>query len=140
MATLYPFIAEDAQAGQKVELKIHEFMIWKSVGRGEVLALSDYEVNIAGNLSVIVYSGDLNIQLRLLDTDENADAGSCVLQINSHVDDKATYKVDKDILAVKADFDGKNAGIRLSRDHGGKMTRCDLEGFFGITAYLEALK
>lgn len=140
MATLYPFIADGARTGQKVELKIHEFRIWKSVGKGEVLALSDYEVNIAGHLSIIVYSGDLNIQLRLLDENEAGVSGPCVLQINSHIDENASYQIEKDILAVKADFDGKNAGIRLSRDHGGKMTRCQLEGFYGITAYLEATR
>jgi hypothetical protein len=137
MAVLYPYIAEDAHAGQKVELKIHE-IFWKSVGRGEVLSLSDYEVNIAGHLSIIVYSGDLNIRLKLLDADQASSAGSCILQINSHVDEEAAYRIDKNTLAVTADFDGKKAGIRLAQDHGGKMTRCDLSGFLGITAYLEA--
>lgn len=139
MANLFPYIANDAHPGQKVELKIHE-IFWKSVGHGDVLALSDYEVDIAGHLSIIVYSGDLNIQLRLLDTDESAVTGPCVLRINSHVDEEAIYQVDEDVLIVKADFDGKNAGIRLSQDHGGKMTRCELSGFLGITAYLEAAK
>ncbi|MFO7661469.1 MAG: hypothetical protein R6X18_02625 [Chloroflexota bacterium] len=140
MASLFPYIAKDAQAGQKVELKIHEFMIWKSVGRGEILTLTDNEVNINGHLSIIVYSGDLNIHLQLSDADETAFAGSCVLQINSHVDEKASYRVEKGVLGVTADFDGKQAGIRLSSDHGGKMTRCDLSGFLGITAYLEAVR
>jgi hypothetical protein len=138
VAALYPYIAENAESGQKVELKIHE-IIWKSVGRGEVIDLSDFEVNIAGHLSIIIYSGDLNIQLRLLDTDEAATSGPCILQINSHIDEKASYVIEKNILAVTADFDGKKAGIRLSSDHGGKMTRCELVGFHGITAYLEAV-
>jgi hypothetical protein len=139
MAALYPYIADDCQAGQKVELKLHE-ILWKSVGRGDILSLSDYEVNIAGHLSIIVYSGDLNIRLRLLDADESAEVGPCVLQINSHIDEEASYRVEKKVLSVAADFDGRRAGIRLSRDHGGKMTRCELAGYLGLTAYLEAAK
>jgi hypothetical protein len=138
MAALNPYIAEHARAGQQVELKLHE-IFWKTVGKGDILSLSDYEVNIAGHLSIIVYSGDLNIQLRLLDMDESAGKGPCVLQINSHIDENASYQVEKETLAVVADFDGKKAGIRLSRDHGGKMTRCELAGYLGITAYLEAV-
>jgi hypothetical protein len=103
------------------------------------LSLFEYEVDVAGHLSVIVYSGDLPIRLRLLDEDETAVVGPCVLQINSHVDEEVTYRVDKDTLTVAADFDGRRAGIRLSRDRGGKMTRCDLAGYLGLTAYLEAV-
>lgn len=139
MASLYPFIAEDAHPGQKVDLKIRKF-IWKSVGRGDVLALSDYEVNIAGRLSIIVYSGDLNIHLQLLDMDDIAIQGPCVLRINSHTDEQAKYRVEKGELAVSADFGGKTAGIRLARDYDGKMTRCDLTGFFAVSAYLEGVK
>lgn len=138
MASLNPFIATNAQAGQHVELKLHE-IFWKSVGRGQVLALTDYEVDLDGHLSVIVYSGDLHIRLRLLDADEAAMTGPCILQINSHVDEEASYRVEDKVLTVTADFDGKKAGIRLSRAHGGKMTRCELAGYLGLTAYLEAV-
>ncbi len=138
MATVYPYIAESAQAGQVVALKLHE-IFWKTVGQGEVLSLSDYEVDIAGHLSMMVYSGDLHIQLRLLDADEAATSGPCVLHFNTHVDENATYQVGKDGLSVRADFDGKKAGIRLSRDHDGRMTRCDMDGVIGLTAYLEPI-
>jgi hypothetical protein len=138
MAALYPYIASGCRTGQKVDLKLHE-ILWKSVGRGNILSLSDYEVDVAGHLSVIVYSGALHIRLRLLDANDAAVVGPCVLQINSHVDEEATYRVDKGALAVAADFDGRRAGIRLSRDHGGKMTRCDLGGYLSLTAYLKAV-
>ncbi len=137
MASLYPYIATNAQAGQKVELKLHE-ILWKSVGHGDILTLSPFEVDVAGHLSVIVYSGDLRIHLNLSDQDETARTGPCSLQLNSHVDPDAVYRVQGDILAVDADFDGRRAGIRLSRDRNGKMTRCELAGYIGLTAYLEA--
>lgn len=139
MAALYPYIAADARAGQRVRLKLHE-ILWKSVGQGDILALSDYEVDLAGHLSLIAYSGDLRIHLSLLDEDETAEAGPCMLRLNSHVDEEAVYRVIDDVLSVAADFDGKRAGIRLSRDRGGRMTRCELAGYLGITAYLEAAK
>lgn len=137
MATLYPFIAQDARAGQKVDLKLRK-VIWTTVGRGQVKTLSDYEVEIAGKISVVVYSGDLNIRLRLPDGDGNATSGICLLGINSHFDENAKFKVDGDTLAVDADFSGTKAGIRLSRYDQGKMTKCRLSGYVGLTTYLQA--
>ncbi len=139
MASLYPYIATNAQAGQQVELKLHE-ILWKSVGHGDILILNPYEVDLAGRLSVIVYSGDLHIRLQLTDRDETAQVGPCILQINSHVDSDAAYRVLDDVLIVDADFDGRRAGIRLSPDRGGKMTRCELDGYLGLTAYLKAVR
>jgi len=137
MASLYPFIAANAQVGQELELKLHE-ILWKSVGRGDILELNPFEVDVVGRLSVIVYSGDLRIRLRLSDQNEEAQAGPCELQINSHVDPDAVYRVRDGVLSVDADFDGRRAGIRLSRDRGGRMTRCELAGYIGLTAYLQA--
>lgn len=137
MASIYPFIATNMQAGQKIELKLHE-ILWKSVGRGDILKLEPFEVDVAGHLSVIVYSGDLRIRLHLHDQDEAAHTGPCVLQINTHVDPDAVYRVRDGVLSVDADFDGRRAGIRLSPDRGGKMTRCELAGYIGLTAYLQA--
>jgi hypothetical protein len=57
MASLYPYIAANARAGQKLELKLHEFL-WRSVGQGSILILNPFEVDLTGHLSVIVYSGD----------------------------------------------------------------------------------
>lgn len=136
MATLYPFIAQDARAGQKVDLKLRK-VIWTTVGHGDVKTLSDYEVEIAGKISVVVYSGDLNIHLRLPDGDKGATDGICLLGINSHKDENAQYKVDGNTLAVDADFSGTKAGIRLSRYNQGKMTKCQLSGYLGLTAYLQ---
>lgn len=136
MASLYPFIADDARAGQRVELKLHK-ALWKSMGHGDILSLSSFEVDLTGSLSVIVYSGDLRIRLQLNDRDETASTGPCVLQINSHIDPDAVYRVEQGLLAVDADFDGRRAGIRLSRARGGKLTRCELTGYVGLTAYLQ---
>lgn len=136
MAVLYPFIAANAQAGEKVVLKLHG-ILWKSVGCGDILVLNTYEVDLVGHLSIIVYSGNLRIRLRLMDQDETAQAGPCILQINSHIDSDASYRVQDNVLIVDADFDGRRAGIRLSRDRDGKMTRCELAGYLALTAYLQ---
>lgn len=135
MASLYPSIAANAQAGQELELKLHE-ILWKSVGHGNILVLNPFEVDLTGHLSVIVYSGDLRIRLHLSDQDETAPAGPCILQLNSHVDPDAVYRLRDDVLTVDADFDGRRVGIRLSRDRDGKMTRCELAGYIGLTVYL----
>lgn len=139
MASIYPFIADNMRAGQRIELKLHE-ILWKSVGRGDILQLDPFDVDVTGHLSVIVYSGDLRIRLQLRDQDEAAHTGPCVLQINSHVDPDAVYRVHDDVLAVDADFDGRRAGVRLSRDRGGKMTRCELAGYIGLIAYLQTAR
>lgn len=139
MASIYPFIADNMRAGQRIELKLHE-ILWKSVGRGDILQLDPFDVDVTGHLSVIVYSGDLRIRLQLRDQDEAAHTGPCVLQINSHVDPDAVYRVRDDVLAVDADFDGRRAGVRLSRDRGGKMTRCELAGYIGLIAYLQTAR
>lgn len=139
MASLYSFIAANAQAGQKVELMFHE-ILWKSVGHGNILILSPFEVDLAGHLSIVVYSGDIRIRLHLSDQDEAAQTGPCILQLNSHIDPDAVYRVRGGLLTVAADFDGRRAGISLSRDRNGKMTRCELAGYIGLTAYLRAAK
>jgi len=136
MAVLYPFIATDAQAGEKVALKLHGILC-ESVGYDDILILNTYEVDLIGHLSIIVYSGNLRIRLHLMDQDETAQVGPCILQINSHIDSDASYRVQDNILIVDADFDGRRAGIRLSRDRDGKMTRCELAGYLILTAYLQ---
>ena len=128
MAVLYPFIATDAQAGEKVALKLHGILC-ESVGYDDILILNTYEVDLIGHLSIIVYSGNLRIRLHLMDQDETAQVRPCILQINSHIDSDASYRVQDNILIVDADFDGRRAGIRLSRDRDGKMTRCELAGY-----------
>lgn len=138
MASLYPYIAANAQAGQEIDLKLHE-ILWKSVGRGDILILNPYMVDLAGHLSMIVFSGDLRIHLELRDQIEAAQIGPCILRLNSHVDREAVYQVQDDVLTVDADFDGRRSGIRLSRDRKGKMTRCELTGYVGLTAYLQAV-
>lgn len=138
MASLYPFIADGARSGQRVELKLHK-ALWKSVGHGDILSLGSFEVDLAGYLSVIVYSGNLRIRLQLNDRDETTSMGPCALQINSHTDPDAVYRVEKNLLAVDADFDGRRTGIRLSRDRGGKLTRCELTGYIGLTTYLQTV-
>ena len=136
MAVLYPFIATDAQAGEKVALKLHGILC-ESVGYDDILILNTYEVDLIGHLSIIVYSGNLRIRLHLMDQDETAQVRPCILQINSHIDSDASYRVQDNILIVDADFDGHRAGIRLSRDRDGKMTRCELAGYLILTAYLQ---
>lgn len=136
MATLYPYITEGAHAGQPAQMKIHK-VVWVPVGSGTVKALSDYEVDIDGQVDLVVYKGGLRIYLQLLDQDQAASTGPCRLQLNAHVDEKASYKVEHDTLTVSAAIKGKEATVSLSRDNHGKMTKCQMTGFLDITTYLE---
>src|SRR5690606_16430428 len=108
MASLYPYIAANVQAGQKVELKLHE-ILRKSVGQCDILTLNSFEVDLIGHLSIIAYSGDLHIRLQLSDNDEAARMGPCILQLNSHIDPDAIYRVEDGTMIVDADFDGRRA-------------------------------
>ncbi|MCP4166816.1 MAG: hypothetical protein GY759_13115, partial [Chloroflexi bacterium] len=60
MASIVKFVADGAYAGQQQELKIKKF-IWLTVGSGEVVSLSDYEVTVDGKVDVFTYKGDLKI-------------------------------------------------------------------------------
>jgi hypothetical protein len=137
MATIPPFVSEGAHAGQAAEMKIHKVM-WIGVGHGKVLALSDFEVDIDGMVDLVVYKGNLRIHLQLLDKNSEATAGPCRLQLNAHVDEKASYQVKDEVLAVAASIKDKSATVSLSRDNHGKLTKCQLTGFLDITTYLEA--
>lgn len=135
VATVYPYISENAQTGQKASLKIHQF-VWLPVGQGEVRQVSDYAIDIAGEVNIVVYKGDLRIYLQLLDQDPTAASGPCRLQLNSHVDENATYRTENGVMTVSAAMAGKEATVSLSRHHEHNMTRCAMTGFLDLTAYV----
>ncbi len=137
MTTIAPFVSAGAQAGQAAEMKIHKLM-WLTVGNGQLQELSDYLVDIDGLIDIVVYKGNLRIRLELLDQDAAATAGPCRLQLNAHVDENASYAVKNDALTVSATMKGKSATVSLSRDDGGKKTKCVMTGFLDITCWLEA--
>lgn len=136
MATLYPYVSEGARADQPADMKIRKF-VWIPVGKGKIVTLSDYEVDIDGQVDLVVYKGNLRIYLQLLDQDPDAVAGPCRLQFNSHVDENASYQIDQQSLKVSAAMKGKAATVGLSRDNNGKMTKCEMTGFLDITTYIE---
>ncbi len=136
MATLYPYISEGARAGQPAQMKIRA-LVWIPAGHGRLVALSDFEVNIEGQVDLVMYTGDLRVHLQLLDEDKDAVAGPCRLQLNSHVDENASYQVEQASLNVSAVLSGKVATVGLSRTNPGKMTKVQLTGFLDITTYLE---
>lgn len=135
MATFYPFVTEGAHSGQQAQLKTRA-IIWLNVGSGEVITLSDYEVDIDGTVDLKFYKGDLKIRLVLLDQDAQAESGPARLQLNSHVDDNASYAVKDGELTVSALLGGKSQKISLSR-HDDNKTECKLDGSLSLTAYLE---
>jgi hypothetical protein len=137
MATIPPYVSEGAHAGQSADMKIRK-LLWLTVGHGKVLALSDYEVDIDGQIDIVVYKGNLRIHLELLDQDAAAVAGPCRLGLNAHVDENATYQVQDGVLSVSAIIKQKSASVSLSRDDSGSKTRCVMTGYLDITAYLEA--
>jgi len=118
-------------------MKIRKF-VWIPVGKGQLLALSAYDVDIDGVVDLVIYKGNLRIRLNLLDQDAEATAGPCRLQLNAHVDENASYQVENGCLAVSATIKEKAATVTLSRDNGGKLTKCVMTGFLDITTYLQA--
>ncbi len=136
MATLYPYISEGAHAGQKVQLKAHKF-VWVPGGEGAVATLSLFDVDIDGRVQVVVYNGNLRIHLQLLDQDPEAVSGPCMLQLNAHVDEKASYQVEDSALTVSAAIADKKATVSLSRCNDGEQTECKVTGFLDITVHLE---
>jgi len=137
MASILPYVSPGAVPGQKLKLKIKKF-VWLTVGDGVLESLSDYEVAVDGTVDVMVYKGDLTIKVHLLDEDPDADSGPCVLHLNSHSDENATYEVKNGALVVSAAFGDKKQGIAISRYNKGSMTECNLSGYLDIGAYLEA--
>ena len=137
MATIPPYVSEGAAAGQAAEMKIHKLM-WLTVGNGKLLELADYVVDIDGQIDIVVYKGNLHIRIDLLDQDPAATAGPCRLQLNAHVDASATSEVKNGALTVSATIKQKSATVSLSRDDGGKKTKCVMTGFLDITCWLEA--
>lgn len=137
MATIPPYVSEGAAAGQAAEMKIHKLM-WLTVGSGKLLELSDFVVDIDGQIDIVVYKGNLHIRIDLLDQDGEANAGPCRLQLNAYVDENASYQVKDGALTVSATIKEKSATVGLSRDDHGKKTRCVMTGFLDITCYLEA--
>jgi hypothetical protein len=136
MATIPPFVAKNTHIGQQQTVKAKKF-VWVPVGSGEVSAFSDSEVAIAGQINILGYSGQLNIHLILTDNDPAAKNGSCILRLNTHEDQAATYEADSSGLTVYANFNGTKQNIRISPSDGGAQTACKLSGKVNETVHLE---
>jgi hypothetical protein len=136
MATITPFIAKGSYVGQVQEVKTKKF-VWVKVGEGKVEVLDDHEVKITGQISILGYTGDLNIHFTL--TDQNADAagGIGMLQLNSHVDENAKYAVKGNELILYAVLDGKQQNIGISPCNNGTQTECRLFGHVNQTVHLD---
>ena len=136
MAIITPFIAKGTHVGQSQAVKARKF-VWISVGNGEVSSLSDYEVAIAGTISILGYSGDLIIRLLLLDEQPEASGGPCLLRLNTHVDEAATYHVKGAELTVNAVLGDKRQNITITRCNNGTQTECRLFGHVDQTVHLD---
>lgn len=136
MALIGTFITKGVQAGQQVTLKLHE-LFWFTVGRGQVETLSDFGLEIKGQVDLTVYKGDLHIVISLTDEDASASSGPCRFQFNEIVDDQATYKTHDDKLDISTRLGGTDVNIRLSPLDSDHMTECKVSGPLDLTAYIE---
>jgi len=136
MATIPPFIAKGTAVGQKQTVKTKK-IVWLPVGNGVVSACSDYEIGVTGTINVVIYSGPLNIQLQLTDKDPAAKTGSCILQLNTHTDENATYQAKGKVLTVTAVLGGQKQNISITPCNGGTQTECRLFGRVDETVHLE---
>ena len=136
MALIPTYLAKGTAVGQKQTVKTKK-VVWIPVGDGVVSACSDYEIGVDGKINVVVYSGPLNIRLQLTDEDPLAKSGPCVLQLNSHTDENATYQANGKVLTVAAVFAGNKQNISISPCNGGTQTECKLFGRVNETVHLE---
>lgn len=136
MATIPPFIAKETAVGQKQTVKTKKF-VWIAVGSGAVSAYSDYEIGVEGTINVVIYSGPLNIQLKLTDENPAAKTGSCILQLNTYTDENATYQANGDTLTVAAILGGQKQNISIAPCNGSTQTECKLFGKVNETVHLD---
>lgn len=136
MATIPPFVAKGTRVGQKQSVKAKKF-VWVPVGSGTVAELADDVVAVAGQISILGYSGRMNIYLRLTDNNPAATSGSCILRLNTVEDPRATYKVNGRALTVSAILRGHKQQISITPCDGGTQTECKLSGRVNETVHLE---
>jgi hypothetical protein len=136
MATITPYVAVGTHVGQKQEVKAKKF-IWIKVGEGSIDTFSDQEVAVNGKISILGYSGNLNIQLILTDQNPEAQEGSCTLRLNSHRDDNARYQAKNGRLTFYATLGGKKQNVTISRCNNGTQTECRLSGYVNETVHLD---
>jgi len=136
MAKIPQFVAKGTFAGQQQTVKAKKF-VWVPVGSGTVATFSEDEVSVAGRISILGYSGDMNIYLKLTDNDPAATSGSCVLRLNTFEDANATYKINRSALEVSSVLGGHKQNITISPSDGGTQTECKLSGKVNETVHLE---
>ena len=107
------------------------------MGDGVVSACSDFEIGVEGKINIVLYSGPLNIHLKLTDENPSATSGPCVLQLNSHTDANATYEAKGSVLTVSAQLGGQKQNISITPCDGGTQTECKLFGRVNETVHLE---
>ena len=136
MANIVDYVADGAYVGQTIEVKAKKF-VWVKVGQGTVAALSDHVVDVQGQISILGYTGDLNIKLNLTDEDPTASTGPCVLQLNSFVDENARYEAAKGMLTVYAVLGDAEQNISILQCNNGQQTECKLFGHVNETVHLD---
>lgn len=136
MANIVDFVANGAYVGQTIEVKAKKF-VWVKVGQGNVTALSENEVSIEGQISILGYSGDLNIKLNLTDGDPTANKGPCVLQLNTLTDENAKYEAANGMLTVYAVLSDTEQNISILQCNNGEQTECKLFGHVNQVVHLD---
>ena len=140
MATITPYVATSTVSGQKVEVKAKTTIIWLTVGRGEIVSYSPFEVRLAGKIKILGYEGDLRIYLQLTDEDKAITSGPCILSLNDYTDPQATYTADGKALTVAAVLGGVSQNITIMQANDGAQTECKLFGKVNQTVHLAPLR
>lgn len=136
MATIPVYVAKTTHVGQRQIVKAKK-VIWVPVGEGAVTDFTDYEVGIAGKISVLGYSGALHIHLQLKDREPDAVSGPCFLRLNTHMDENARYEARNGTLTVYANLGGQQQNIAIQPANRGAQTECKLFGRVNQTVHLE---
>jgi hypothetical protein len=115
---------------------MHEFL-WRTVGQGKIVALTDHTVEVSAQVSLAVYRGDLNIRFALLDRNDDAITGPCRLQLNSLVDENALYKMEDDGLSVSSVLSGESVHVKFAYGQHNNRTECRVVSPLDLTVYVE---
>lgn len=136
MANILDYVANNAYAGQPVEVKAKKF-VWVKVGQGTVSALTEQEVTLDGQISILGYMGNLTIQLNLNDGKGGPPDDSCRLQLNKYVDEQARYEAADGSLTVYAILGDKEQNITIQPCNNGEQTECKLFGHVNQVVHLD---
>ncbi len=136
MASFEVFVRDGVQPGAR-ERVFAQALFWFPVGTGTVTAFEPYAFRFEGNVASMLFTGDLVIDLELLDRDAAAEAGPCFVGLNARRSMSAHYRIDGDRLVIAAQFDEYDQEVAIRRSPCGRQTLIACSGRYNTVVRLE---